>query len=443
LNIKTKWRQTIFDNFGGRNKKIFSNAFNLLLIRIISAVLLFCMSILFARVLGANDLGIYFYISSWMVVIGIPTGLGTREYLVRETAVLVGSNRKNELGKIAKWGSITIFKAYLILMIPATLVVWQFAMAESNKYLNTFGAAIPLVLITAQTGVRYAILRGLDKTVLAQIPESLIKPVLQIILVSVAWYYFDKMTPWSVMLVTTLCSAAALGVIIRFYAGSYKKTESVIRSAKEEKIWLRSSLPFMLISGLYLVNQQTDIIMLGSLGSAKETGIYKIASYLSEFISFFLTAMNISIAPTIAKLWHTGKIVELQEVITRSIRLITLITLPLTGILLFFSDWILLLFGREFIQGGPALKVLCLSQFFNTSMGSVGLILNMCNHESLTAWGVGLSAILNILLNWYLIPLWGLNGAATASAASLIAWNFLLLYAVRRKTGLRPTAFGI
>ena len=76
-------------------------------------------------------------------------------------------------------------------------------------------------------------------------------------------------------------------------------------------------------------------------------------------------------------------------------------------------------------------------------MGSVGLILNMCNHESLTAWGVGLSASLNILLNWYLIPLWGLNGAATASAASLIAWNFLLLYAVRKKTGLRPTAFGI
>lgn len=56
--------------------------------------------------------------------------------------------------------------------------------------------------------------------------------------------------------------------------------------------------------------------------------------------------------------------------------------------------------------------------------------------------GVVIGAIVNLVLNMVLIPLWGVIGAAIATSAALIIWNILLVYWVYKRTGLRTTAIG-
>jgi O-antigen/teichoic acid export membrane protein len=74
-------------------------------------------------------------------------------------------------------------------------------------------------------------------------------------------------------------------------------------------------------------------------------------------------------------------------------------------------------------------------------MGSVGLILNMSGHVWYSAAGVVVAASVNIVGNAFLIPLFGMTGAATASAISLIIWNILLAYWVFKRTGLVTMRF--
>jgi O-antigen/teichoic acid export membrane protein len=75
-------------------------------------------------------------------------------------------------------------------------------------------------------------------------------------------------------------------------------------------------------------------------------------------------------------------------------------------------------------------------------MGSVAFILNMTGHERDSAWGISAAAGVNVLLNLALIPSFGIEGAATATAASLAIWNIILARRVFQRTGLVSTAIG-
>jgi O-antigen/teichoic acid export membrane protein len=96
-------------------------------------------------------------------------------------------------------------------------------------------------------------------------------------------------------------------------------------------------------------------------------------------------------------------------------------------------------FGQEYAPAYLPLVILCLGQLINSSMGSVGLILNMAGLERFTARGVAIAAIASVLLNSALIPFFGPAGAAIATSTSLIIWNVLLFIWLYRETGIVST----
>ena len=101
-----------------------------------------------------------------------------------------------------------------------------------------------------------------------------------------------------------------------------------------------------------------------------------------------------------------------------------------------------MIFGKEFIGGSTALAILSVGQIMNAGMGSVVTLSNMTGYEREAAKGVGIAALVNVILNAVLVPFWGLNGAAMATVAGLIIWKLLLVVWVRKKLGIQPTAVG-
>ena len=51
---------------------------------------------------------------------------------------------------------------------------------------------------------------------------------------------------------------------------------------------------------------------------------------------------------------------------------------------------------------------------------------------------MGVSVVMNILLNILLIKDYGIEGVAIATAVSMAAWNLIMLYYLRKKTGINP-----
>jgi O-antigen/teichoic acid export membrane protein len=110
---------------------------------------------------------------------------------------------------------------------------------------------------------------------------------------------------------------------------------------------------------------------------------------------------------------------------------------------LIFAFWggsiIELVYGEEYKSGYVALVILLAGQVVNAGSGPVALLLNMTGYERYTLRGVGVSTILNVVLNVILIPKYGIAGAAVASALTLVGWNLILVYFVARELGINSS----
>jgi O-antigen/teichoic acid export membrane protein len=110
--------------------------------------------------------------------------------------------------------------------------------------------------------------------------------------------------------------------------------------------------------------------------------------------------------------------------------------------LIFLGHYFLNIFGQDFVDGKGALIILSVGRLLNVAFGSVGAIMIMTGHEREAAFGVGVSAVANVMLNATLIPKWGINGAALATTISLILWNVTLCTYVFRRLGINATILG-
>ena len=214
----------------------------------------------------------------------------------------------------------------------------------------------------------------------------------------------------------------------------------VLREAPEaepsyERSWLRTALPFMLISGMYVLNARTSLLMLGALGTPTDAGLYQVASRGADFIAMVLLAVNTAFAPTLARLYAQGKGRQLEHTVARSTRTITLVSLPIALGFIFLGNIFLALYPSDFLAARATLTILSVGQLINAATGTVAMLLNMTGHERDTALAVGVSAVLNIGLNVLLIPRFGLEGAAAATALGTLVWNVLLSYFVYRRLG--------
>jgi len=171
--------------------------------------------------------------------------------------------------------------------------------------------------------------------------------------------------------------------------------------------------------------------MLGMFRSTQEVGVYNVALRISMMTSITLMAINTIAAPKFAELWGKGDIKGLAKVAQQSTKLIFWTSFPILLLFLIFPSFILGIFGEEFKSGTLALVILALGQFLNAISGSVGYILMMTGHQRFHQNTILLGTFWNIVLNYVLIPKYGITGAAFASATSMVFWNILFTLKVR------------
>jgi O-antigen/teichoic acid export membrane protein len=206
--------------------------------------------------------------------------------------------------------------------------------------------------------------------------------------------------------------------------------------------WLVTSLPMLMISGAQIILAKADIIMVGALMSPTEAGKYAVASLLAGLVTFLIGTANQVIAPTISQLFSQNRIENLQRMVSMSALVINALTLPLVIVLLVFGRDLLQLFGVEFADQYNVLTVLMIGQIVIVLWGSVGYLLTMTEYQVMASWIVGGSSILNIVLNFILIPQFGLIGAAVATSVTVSARSMVLGYFVWKKLNIMPTVFG-
>jgi O-antigen/teichoic acid export membrane protein len=391
----------------------------------------FVSSLLYARVLGPHDFGLYAYVLACTTVLTIPASLGITQYLVRE-----GAREPNEASAWKRWADRRLIATGALagLLLACASLIPQAAGAGL-----LFILAAPIPLLANLSGVRQAILQAHGRIVRSQWPQLLFAPAGTVIFLAALWAWHGRFRPSDVIVATVIAAALQLG-INSVQLGSLLPTNSIEKRTFSASV--KPALPFMWIGALYLVMSRIDLILLGSLKGAHEAGIYAIAARAAEFVPFFLIAINTTIAPKISHLYRDGDVATLQRLTTASARRMTWATLPFALVLILLAHPLLAFFyGNRYVEGATALQILVLAQFFTVASGPVGILLNMTEHAGISAKAFGAGAVLNVMLNLVLIPPLGIIGAATATAISIAFSNVLRWRSVRLHLGIRPSAF--
>ena len=195
------------------------------------------------------------------------------------------------------------------------------------------------------------------------------------------------------------------------------------------------SLPLLLGQSMILIMGKVDLFMLANMTSSEQVGIYNIALKLSMLAYIGLMAVNSIAAPKFSEIYSTGDLNALKRIVQQSTKIIFWLTLPVIILFLSFPKNILSFFGEEFELASMALIVLAISKMFSAISGSVGTFLQMVGKQNIFQNILIFTAVINIILNYILIPLYSINGAALASAISVIVWNILMIVYIKKKFG--------
>jgi O-antigen/teichoic acid export membrane protein len=107
--------------------------------------------------------------------------------------------------------------------------------------------------------------------------------------------------------------------------------------------------------------------------------------------------------------------------------------------LVIFADPVLRLFGNEFVAAKGSLIALILGNLVNVGAGSVGYLLMMTGYQVQLSRVMGMSALVNVVLNLVGIHYLGVLGAAIATAFSMALWNIWLHAIVVKRLDVHPS----
>jgi PST family polysaccharide transporter len=209
----------------------------------------------------------------------------------------------------------------------------------------------------------------------------------------------------------------SIGSIIMYYiAGNkIKKWGKNLIIAKE---LIFESWPLIIAGFATFLYIKIDQIMLGTMLNNKEVGIYSAAIKFSEIWYFIPGAIYTSVFPILAKYKKENE--ELFFLKYKKVcSIMALISIIIALVMTFLSKYLVsFLYGNKFIQAGPILSVHIWAGVF-VFIGVAGSMWVMFEGmQKFILFATIAGAIINIILNIYLIPFYSGFGAAIATVVS-------------------------
>lgn len=400
--------------------------------------------IVLARALGPEQYGTYSYVLGIVSLLAIPAMFGLPTLIVRETAKAEVNREWGKIRGLWFWSNNVVASSSLVIAVIAGVFLFLNRDSFSSTQLLTFAWGIAFIPFSALAALRGASLRGLRKVIQGQLPEQILKPVLFVIVVAVvSMTGSTQLTASSAMMMNAISAGVAFAFGAWLLIRSKPKQLRAVEKQYCKREWTVSAIPFALLAGLAVVVTQTDIIMLGLLGSATDVGVYKIAMQGAELAALGIVTANMIAMPYMSRFSSSDDKFGLVKITHKSARVSFLIAIGVLIIFIGFGDELILFaLGEDYINAYSPLLLLTLGQVIHAGFGPGGTVLNMCGYEKATLITLILSAALNVMLNSLLIPPWGLNGAATATLAAVLFRKITIWIMVYRTLGFDSSAVG-
>jgi O-antigen/teichoic acid export membrane protein len=393
-----------------------------------------------ARLLGAEAYGRYALVLTWVTVLTRLGNGGADQTLLRFVAAYRVQGDWARLHGVLRWARrrTGLWALGLSAVAAAGALLLGERLSPATRW--TFLAGCLAVILASAGQVTEYTLRALHRVAVGILPLQVLRPV-GITLGALGLYLLAVPLDAPLAMALTLAATAASLPLLAWLRRRHLPPDTLAAAPKEEPgEWRATAVPLLLAAAMQLALAHTDMLMLGLLSDNAQTGFYSAASRLAGAMVFGLVTVNTVLAPLFSELFATGDPSQLQRLVSRAAAGTAAALLPVALALGLGGKWLLELFGPAFAAGYLPLLVLSAGQMVNAASGSVGYLLTMAGHPAEVSRAMALAAVLNAAGNALLIPRFGAVGAAASTAGAMILWNLVLVWRVRRLTGIRPTA---
>lgn len=328
--------------------------------------------------------------------------------------------------------TVLVGSALALLLTLGGAVVDDLVRAELGSTTALFSLGIPLFSAMV---VGMAATRGFKETRYAVYIREVGQSVPAIVMIALSIYLFGSFRA----VVASYVLSLLIGLLVAIYFLAKLGGISLnVRPAFEVREILSFSLPLTLAATtLYLISW-TDILMLGVFEPPDMVGWYQAAYQTSVLLAILLQATN-SLFPSLASdLYHTGELQKLDKVFTGMTRWITYFTLFGFALLVVNARNVMSIFGEPSQIVVLTLLVLGTAQALSAATGPIGFLLSMTGHERVQTMNAVVVFVVNVALNFYLIQMYGILGAATATGFSFVLSELLRLGEAWHFLGIQP-----
>jgi O-antigen/teichoic acid export membrane protein len=211
----------------------------------------------------------------------------------------------------------------------------------------------------------------------------------------------------------------------------------VAKGAKKfaPRTWIATSIPMFMVETFYILLTYVDILALEHFRSPSEVAVYFAAARILAIVAFVYFAIASATTHKFTEYHVSGDRAKLASFFAETVRWTFYPSLAACALILAFGYPLLSLFGQGFTDGYDVMFILAVGMLSRAAVGPAERLLNMLGERKRCASVYAVAFAVNLAGCFALIPPFGIEGAATATAAAMVLESVMLFTVARRRLG--------
>lgn len=374
------------------------------------------------RYLGDEGLGQITFATGVLMMLVMLTGLGSDAYVVKEIA------KHPDRASRLMWMAYLVRFAVSLLTFAALALVLQITPIDGDLRNVLYVTGLTVIVMSLREAQSRTI-QGLERMRWLSLAETLHKGTVMGLGVGLLIAGYGVVVYAGAVLAGAL---VGLAVTTAFLLRLHRTVPRF--SFSDLRVFLRGSLPFLLIGAVAQIYQWVDVTMLMAFTSNAVVGWYGAALQLFTTINVVPLILAVALLPALSRLRPESD--ELRSVARTGLSAVLLITVPMAVGLVMLSGRVIDFLGypEAFSNTVPLLAILAVSLPLTGVLMVLAAIVASVDRQNAWARLMAAALLLNIVLNLIFIPLLhhsSGNGAIGAAATAIIVESLQLLFSLR------------
>ncbi|KXB07485.1 hypothetical protein AKJ52_00035 [candidate division MSBL1 archaeon SCGC-AAA382C18] len=408
---------------------------------IISKISAFSYRIPIARVLGKSQFGLISLGVGIMTLLSTVVLFGFEEGITRKTSIYKGKNEYKKIKKLFFTGaSFTVSFSLMMSFLTFTFSDWisKYILhtPKLTPVLKIFSIGIPLICVFR---LLISTMRGIQRMDYRLYMRGMVVKLGRLITITGILIIGGSLLGTSIAYIIPLPIAIFLSLILLRNYLLPKINRNVLSMTLGKEI-LIYSLPILFSGIAWKLLGWVDSFMLAFYKSSSVVGLYNVARPVAGILPVGMATTML--LPVLSEKYGQKDKKTMNEVMKTITRWILIFSLSGTvGLILLSKNLILFLFGSEFLRASQPLIILAIGYLIFYPFLTSRSLLKTIGKTKLLSFIYFIVLGSNILLNLFLIPRFGLEGAALATSISMILLGIIPGIVTLKKIGFDYFSF--